>query len=152
MLGPYGIRPGIGSVNLTVPLTTWLGLSGAPGHATGYGPLDADDSRGLAARLAGQPGSRRCITLTDQRGKPVAHGCARAGPGLTGGSRPPPRRPVTPSHRPPYSRPAGSRSAPPRPTPGVRYGVGGWPAPSHAHTLPDEDPDGALVWRVDEGG
>src|SRR5215831_10399061 len=90
--GTYGHGP-VGAVNLTMPLATWLGLSDAPGHAAGYGPLDAADSRDLAARLAGQPGSRWCITLTGEDGRPVAHGCARRGPGPSGRSRPPPRRP-----------------------------------------------------------
>ena len=79
-----------GSVNLTMPLATWLGLSDAPGHAAGYGPLDADDSRDLAALLAGHPGSRWCVTLTGEGGRAVAHGCARTGPGSAGRSRPPP--------------------------------------------------------------
>ncbi len=82
-----------GTVNLTMPLATWLGLSDAPGHAAGYGPLDAGDSRDLAARLAGQRGGRWCITLTGEGGRPVAHGCARTGPGPSGRARPPPRRP-----------------------------------------------------------
>ena len=91
-------RPGmcghgpVGAVNLTMPLATWLGLSDAPGYAAGYGPLDAADSRDLAARLAGQRGGRWCITLTGEGGRPVAHGCARTGPAPSGRSRPPPRR------------------------------------------------------------
>jgi hypothetical protein len=90
--GTCGHGP-LGAVNLTMPLATWLGLSDAPGHAAGYGPLDASDSRDLADRLAGQPGSRWCITLTGEDGRPVAHGCARTGPAPSGRSRPPPRRP-----------------------------------------------------------
>jgi hypothetical protein len=95
--GPGESRPGtcghgpVGAVNLTMPLATWLGLSDAPGHATGYGPLDAADSRDLAARLAGQRGGRWCITLTGEGGRAVAHGCARTGPAPSGRSRPPPR-------------------------------------------------------------
>ena len=99
--GPTGVNPAparaahgpLGAVNLTMPLATWLGLSDAPGHAAGYGPLDAGDSRDLAARLAGQRGGRWCITLTGEGGRPVAYGCARTGPGPSGRSRPPPRRP-----------------------------------------------------------
>ena len=96
--GPGESRPGTcghgpaGAVNLTMPLATWLGLSDAPGHAAGYGPLDAADSRDLAARLAGQRGGRWCITLTGEGGRPVAHGCARTAPAPSGRSRPPPRR------------------------------------------------------------
>src|SRR5215467_2321460 len=73
--------PGLrGSVNLTVPLVTWLGGSGEPGHAAGFGPLDAADSRDLAVALAAGPGARWCITFTGADGCPVAHGCARTGP------------------------------------------------------------------------
>jgi Domain of unknown function (DUF222) len=90
--GTCGHGP-LGAVNLTMPLATWFGLSDAPGHAAGYGPLDASDSRDLADRLAGQTGSRWCITLTGEDGRPVAHGCARTGPAPSGRSRPPPRRP-----------------------------------------------------------
>ena len=67
-----------GSVNLTLPLATWLGLAEIPGHAAGYGPLDATDSRALAAALAARAGSQWCLTLTDRDGRPVAHGCARS--------------------------------------------------------------------------
>jgi hypothetical protein len=89
--GTCGHGP-LGAVRLTMPLATWLGLSDAPGHAAGYGPLDAADSRDLAARLAAQRSSRWCITLTGEGERPVAHGCARTGPGPSGRSRPPPRR------------------------------------------------------------
>ena len=79
--GTAGQSPGLsGTVNLTMPLATWLGLSDAPGHASGYGPLDATDSRDLARALAARSGNRWCLTFTDARGRPVAHGCARDGP------------------------------------------------------------------------
>jgi hypothetical protein len=79
--GPGGGWPALaGSVHLTVPLTTWLGLSRSPGQVTGFGPLDADDSTALAAMLAGHPGTRWCLTVTDTEGRPLAHGCARRGP------------------------------------------------------------------------
>jgi uncharacterized protein DUF222 len=78
-------RPGTlftsGTVNLTLPLATWLGLSDAPGSAAGYGPLDGDDSRAIADALATRYGTRWCLTLTGSDGRPVAHGCARAGSG-----------------------------------------------------------------------
>jgi hypothetical protein len=75
-----GAGGAIGSVNLTLPLVTWLGLSEDPGYAAGYGPLDATDSRAVAAALAAQAGTTWCLTLTGPDGGPVAHGCARAGP------------------------------------------------------------------------
>jgi hypothetical protein len=69
-----------GRVNLTVPLATWLGHSDTPGHAAGYGPLDATDIRTLADALAAQPGARWCLTFIGPDGRPAAHGCARTGP------------------------------------------------------------------------
>jgi hypothetical protein len=79
---PTGLR---GTVNLTMPVATWLGQSDAPGHVGGYGPLDAGDSRDLARALAARAGNPWCLTFTDARGRPVAHGCARAGPARAAG-------------------------------------------------------------------
>jgi hypothetical protein len=75
-------------VNLTMPLAAWLGRSDQPGEAAGLGPLDAGACRELAGLLAGQPGSRWCVTLTSSGGRAVAHGCARAGPGPPGSGLP----------------------------------------------------------------
>jgi hypothetical protein len=72
--------PGLtGSVNLTMPLDTWLGGSSEPGEAAGFGPLPADDARALAGLIARQPGARWCLTLTGRDGRAVAHGCATVG-------------------------------------------------------------------------
>jgi hypothetical protein len=78
-----------GRVNLTVPLATWLGHSDTPGHAAGYGPIDAADTRTLADALAAQPSTRWCLTFTDPDGRPIAHGCAHRS------STRPPQRPHT---------------------------------------------------------
>jgi hypothetical protein len=76
-----------------MPLATWLGWSQSPGSVPGFGTLDADDSRALAAQLAASPANRWCITLTDPAGRAVAHGCATTGrpggSGSPGGSSPP---------------------------------------------------------------
>jgi len=93
-----------GSVHLTVPLTTWLGLSRSPGQVAGFGPLDADDSAAMADMLAGQPATRWCLTVTDADGAPLAHGCARRGP-PTGSGQPRSARPGTPSGAGPPGRP-----------------------------------------------
>ena len=83
--GPPGPGPGRpamrGTIHLTLPLATWLGWSQAPGEAAGYGPLDASDSRAVAAMLAAHPATTWCLTLTGPDARPLAHGCARAGPG-----------------------------------------------------------------------
>jgi hypothetical protein len=84
--GPGSGGPGLpaglaGSVNLTVPLATWLGLSDHPGEAAGHGPLDAATTRDLTTRLAQRPGSPWCLTILGPDGRAIGHGCARAGPG-----------------------------------------------------------------------
>jgi hypothetical protein len=78
-----------GSVHLTMPLAAWTGQSDAPGELAGLGPHDAGTCRDLAAALAGRGDTRWCLTLTDPRGRAVAHACARAGPGLGHGPGPP---------------------------------------------------------------
>ena len=66
--GPAGLT---GTVNFTVPLTTWLGLAGGPGEAAGYGHLDAAASRDLAAAITASPGSRWCLTITSPDGHAI---------------------------------------------------------------------------------
>jgi hypothetical protein len=86
--GSPAVPPALGgSVNLTVPLASWLGLSNAPGEAAGLDVLDAATCRDLAAALAAGSRSRWCLTVTGQDGRAVAHGCARAGPGPPGTDR-----------------------------------------------------------------
>ena len=64
-------------INLTIPLATLLGLADHPGEAAGFGPLDADLARDIAAQAAASPGTSWCLTVTDQHGHPTAHGCAK---------------------------------------------------------------------------
>src|SRR6266536_3294566 len=76
--GLSGALAGIsGTVNLTVPLQTLIGLTDAPALAPGFGPLDAATARDLAAAVADHSASRWCVTVTDQAGRPVGHGCGR---------------------------------------------------------------------------
>jgi len=79
-----------GRINLTLPLATWLGQSDTPGHAAGYGPLDAADTRTVADALTAHPSTQWCLTFTGPGGRPIAHGCAHSG-----ASPQPPRRPRT---------------------------------------------------------
>lgn len=65
-----------GSVNLTLPLSTFLGMSDAPGEVAGVGPLEAGTCRDLADRLD-SPGNRWCVTVTGLDGRAVAHACSR---------------------------------------------------------------------------
>jgi hypothetical protein len=73
-----GLPPLAGSVNLTIPLATLLGLSQAPGAAAGYGPLDPGSARALACAVAGHRATRWHITVTGPLGRVLGHGSARA--------------------------------------------------------------------------
>ncbi len=72
---PIGLRRG-GSIHLTMPLAALAGLSDAPGEVAGYGPADASSCRDLANRLAADPATRWCLTLTGADGCAAAHACA----------------------------------------------------------------------------
>jgi len=74
--GPGGPPPTAGLINLTVPLTTLLGLADGPGDAGGHGPLDAAATRQLARTLAGHPATRWQIIITTPDGQALAHGTA----------------------------------------------------------------------------
>ena len=81
-------------VTITIPLATYQGRSDTPGEAGGYGPLDGDDARDLAAAAARHPRTRWCITALNPDGTAAAHAClpGRHPPPGTGppGRHPPP--------------------------------------------------------------
>ena len=112
-----GMPPVAGMVNLTMPLSTWLGLLEMPSEVTGFGPLTADDSRHLATAMAEHPQTRWCVTLTGGDGRPVAHGCARPGRGLLG-PPPSPRRATPQGPAPPARKPAPPKRTPEPPDQG----------------------------------
>ena len=86
--GPGGRRPGpaprpdpatgpslAALVTITIPLTTYQGRSDTPAEAGGYGILDGDDARDLAAAAARHPRTRWCITALNPDGTAAAHAC-----------------------------------------------------------------------------
>src|SRR5689334_13788747 len=84
-----------GQVTLTVPLGTATGLADRPGELAGLGPVDPWLARNLVNAAAANPKTIWCVTVTDQHGHAVGHGCARpepkgsrkrAGPGPPGGT------------------------------------------------------------------
>ncbi|HKB31201.1 MAG TPA: hypothetical protein VKD26_10235, partial [Streptosporangiaceae bacterium] len=91
-----------GSVNLTVPLTTLLDLTGLPGEVAGFGPVDAGTARLLARAAAQHPATRWCLTVTDETGRVMGHGCRR-------------RDRASPDHPEPAHREAAHREAAPGP-------------------------------------
>jgi hypothetical protein len=83
-----------GRVTLTVPLATLAGLADRPGELPGLGPIDPWLARDLATAAAQNPKTTWCVTVTDQHGHAVGHGCARPEPkrhGKRAGPGPPGR-------------------------------------------------------------
>ena len=64
-------------VNVTVPLATLEERAERPGETTGLGAVDPELARQLARNAAADPRSGWCVTVTDQHGRAVGHGCAR---------------------------------------------------------------------------
>jgi hypothetical protein len=77
---PSGQRRLAARLNLTISLTTLLGLANEPGNLAGFGPLDPSLARELAALAANHPASRSCLTITDGDGRPLGHGCGPRSP------------------------------------------------------------------------
>src|SRR5260370_36758464 len=69
-----------GSIHLTMPLSAWLGQTNNPGEIARLGPADAWTCRDIAGRLARQPRTRYCLTITHDTGHPARDPCARRAP------------------------------------------------------------------------
>jgi hypothetical protein len=69
-----------GQVTLTVPLGTVAGLVDRPGEVAGLGPVDPWLARDLIRAAAGNPKTTWCVTVTDEHGRAVGHGCGRPEP------------------------------------------------------------------------
>jgi len=67
-------------VTLTTPLATLVGLADRPGELGSLGPVDPWLARDLARAAAASPKTTWCLTVTDNQGHAVAHGCARPEP------------------------------------------------------------------------
>ena len=70
----------VGRLHLTVPLVTLLGLADRPGEIPGLGPVDPWLARDLARAAAANPKTTWCLTVTDEQGHAIGHGCARLVP------------------------------------------------------------------------
>ena len=77
-----GARPGgfAGKVTLTVPASTLLEQAERPGEIPGIGPIDPALARDLADAAARNPKTTWCVTVTDEQGHAIGHGCARPEP------------------------------------------------------------------------
>jgi hypothetical protein len=67
-------------VNLITPLATLTRHADRPGELAGLGPIDPWLARDLAAAAAANPKTTWCVTVTDQHGHAIGHGCARPEP------------------------------------------------------------------------
>ena len=127
-------------VTITIPLTTYQGRSDTPGEAGGFGPLDGDDARDLAAAAARHPRTRWCVTALNPDGTAAAHACLSGrhpppgtGPPATGppGTGPPGHHPP-PGTGPPGTGPPGHHAPSGTGPPGSPPGNG---PPRHPLTL-----------------
>lgn len=61
-------------VNLTVPLTTLLGLANEPADVAGFGPVDPALARQMGTWAGLHPATRWFLTVTDDSGQAIGHG------------------------------------------------------------------------------
>lgn len=122
------------NVMLTMPVATVLGRADNPGEAHGFGALDPELARQLAAAAARNPRSTWCVTVTDEHGHAIGHGCAK---------------PAGKARKPGHDAAAGNRGSPgetgpsgSRDGPFLTFEATGQPGP----------PGGLGVWRLTIAG
>jgi hypothetical protein len=130
----------IGCTNLTVTLATLLGLADRPGEVSGLGPVDPALARDLAYAAALNPRTSYCVTVTDEHGHAIGHGCAR----------PEPKNRKRPAQR---DRPAPSGGPVARGDHDPPGGPTSHPPPRFTFTALDEHgpPGGYGAWRLSTG-
>jgi len=135
-----------GRLHLTVPLVTVLGLAERPGEISGLGPVDPALARELARAAAANPKTTYCLSVTDEQGHAIGHGCARPEPK----SRARPARQGTPVPPGGPAPPGGHDPPGDHDPPG---GPAGRPPPRFAFTASGEDgpPGGYGAWRLSTG-
>ena len=126
-----------GRLHLTIPLATLLNLAERPAEIAGLGPVDPALARDLAGAAAANPQTSYCVTVTDQQGHAIGHGCARPAPKnhtRTAGHDPPGPHDPPGGHDPPGAPGAGLR-------PGFTFTASGGDGP----------PGGYGAWRLSTG-
>ena len=73
-------RAGAARLTLTDPLGTAAERADRPGELSGHGPVDPWLARDLVGAAARNPKTTWCVTVTDEHGHAVGHGCARPEP------------------------------------------------------------------------
>ena len=69
-----------GRINLIVTLATLLDLADRPGEIPGIGPDRPGAGPGPGGAAAANPKTTWCVTVTDEHGHAIGHGCARPEP------------------------------------------------------------------------
>ena len=120
---PQGTANSLSAYARLIAVTTLTEMAGRPGVLRGTGPVDPDLARDLANAAARNPATTWCVTVTDEHGHAIGHGCARPEP--TSRSR----------HRDKRGPPG------PRAGPGFTFTAAGQPGP----------PGGYGTWRLCTG-
>jgi hypothetical protein len=115
-------------------MSTLLGWADRPGHLAGLGAIDPALARALATAAARSARSAWCLTVVDQDGHAIGHGCARPAPRTRG--------------KPGTRNQPGPRGGPgPRAGPGTRGGPSTRDGPAFT-PLGDGPPGGDGTWRL----
>jgi len=77
---PQGTANSLSAYARLIAVTTLTEMAGRPGVLRGTGQVDPALARDLATAAASNPRSTWCITVTDQHGHAIGHGCARPEP------------------------------------------------------------------------
>lgn len=136
--GPaFAARANLTLPALDIPLLSVLGRAQRPGEARGLGILDPHLARELAEAAARDPRSQFCVTIVDENGHAIGHGCCK------------PRKAASAT-----AAREGERDGPPRPS-RATFSPSGEPGPSGGHghwilTLPGSaGPGDARAFTVD---
>ena len=124
-----------GKITLTLPLATLLDLADRPAEIPGIGPIDPWLARDLARAAAANPKTTWCVTVTDEQGHAVGHGCARSEPKSHAGRRDKPDKHGPPDGRDPPQGTSGTSG------PGFSFTATGQHGP----------PGGYGAWRLTPG-
>jgi hypothetical protein len=72
-----------------IAVTTLTEMAVRPGILRGTGPVDPALARDLGRASAAHPKTTWCLTVTDEQGRAIGHGCARRQPRMPDGRDPP---------------------------------------------------------------
>ena len=135
-----------GRLHLTIPLATLLDLAERPGEIAGLGPVDPALARDLAGAAAANPKTTYCLSVTDEHGHAIGHGCARPEP--KSHARPARRDKPAPPGRP---APPGGHAPPGGQDPPGRTGDGDRPRFAFTASGEHGPPGGYGSWRLSTG-